>query len=173
MKRFVIGSAWRLCLACLWLAPVAQALEDDGKSLEAGENVTVITAERLIFDYKNKYALFENDVVVMDPRMQMSAKKLTVTFTDKGDASVIKAEGGVLLTQGDKKAKANVATYDVATGKIVLAGGKPRVMRGRDLLEGDVITFWRDEQRLECQPRARLVIYPDDSRDVDSFLLGP
>ena len=84
-------------------------------------------------------------------------------------AQTIKAEGSVLLTQGEKKARADVATYDVVSGRIVLAGGPPQVMQGRNILEGEVITFWRDEQRLECKPRARLVFYSEDFGDPEEY----
>ena len=160
-------------LAAAWLAggaPRAQAaLADDGQSLEASPSATVITADKLTFDYLQKFALFENNVVVNDPRLQLSENRLTLTLREDGGVQTIKAEGKVLLTQGDKKARADVATYDVPSGKIVLAGGPPQVMQGRNILEGEVITFWRDEQRLECKPKARLVVYSDDFGNVDSY----
>jgi lipopolysaccharide transport protein LptA len=145
------------------------ALEDDGRSLEASPTATVITADKLTFDYLKKFALFENNVVVNDPRLQLSANRLTVIFTESGGAQTIKAEGKVLLTQGDKKARGDVATYDVVSGRIVLAGGPPQVMQGRNILEGEVITFWRDQQRVECKPRARLVVYSEDFDETDAF----
>lgn len=152
-------------LAALWLAPFAGQAADDKsaavKSLDAAEDVTVITADRLTFDYKKKYAMFEDNVVVTDPELQMTSSRLTVTFDEKGKLTGIKAEGKVNLRQDDKNATADLASYDVSSGKIVLAG-HPRVARGRDILEGDVITFWRDENRMICQPQARLVIYPQD-----------
>ena len=150
-------------------APARAAMEDDGRSLEASPTATVVTAEKLTFDYIKKFALFENNVLVNDPRLQLSANRLTIVFTEDGGAQTIKAEGKVLLTQGDKKARADVATYDVKSGRIVLAGGPPQVMQGRNILEGEVITFWRDEQRLECKPRARLVVYSEDFDEADSF----
>ena len=55
------------------------------------------------------------------------------------------------------------------TGKIVLAQ-KPRVLRGRDMLEGELITYWRDDNRMICQPQARLVIYPEQGGAKDGFL---
>ena len=149
--------------------PAQAALADDGCSLEASPTATVVTAEKLTFDYIKKFALFENNVLVNDPRLQLSANRLTIVFTEDGGAQTIKAEGKVLLTQGDKKARSDVATYDVASGKIVLAGGPPQVMQGRNILEGEVITFWRDEQRLECKPKARLVVYSEDFDEADSF----
>ena len=150
-------------------APARAAMEDDGRSLEASPDATVATADKLTFDYIQKFALFENNVQVNDPRLQLSANRLTIVFTEDGGAQTIKAEGKVLLTQGDKKARADVATYDVVSGKIVLAGGPPQVMQGRNILEGEVITFWRDEQRLECKPKARLVVYSEDFGDADSY----
>jgi lipopolysaccharide export system protein LptA len=145
------------------------ALADDGRSLEASDNATVITSDKLTFDYIKKFALFENNVVVNDPRLQMNANRLTIVFNEDGAAQTLKAEGKVLLTQGDKKARSDVATYDVVSGRIVLAGGPPQVMQGRNILEGEVITFWRDQQRLECKPRARLVIYSEDQHETDAF----
>ena len=150
-------------------APARAAMEDDGRSLEASPDATVVTADKLTFDYIQKFALFENNVQVNDPRLQLSANRLTIVFTEDGGAQTIKAEGKVLLTQGDKKARADVATYDVVSGKIVLAGGPPQVMQGRNILEGEVITFWRDEQRLECKPKARLVVYSEDFGDAESY----
>jgi len=149
--------------------PVRAAMEDDGRSLEASPDATVVTADKLTFDYIKKFALFEGRVLVNDPRLQLSSDRLTIVFTEDGGAQTIKAEGKVLLTQGDKKARSDVATYDVPSGKIVLAGGPPQVMQGRNILEGEVITFWRDEQRLECKPKARLVVYSEDFGDAESY----
>ncbi len=140
-----------------------------GKKPAAGvEDVTVITSSRLTFDYNRRYAQFDEDVVVADPEMKMSADRLTVQFDADGQVTSIKAEGRVKITQADKVAESGVASYDVATGKIVLAS-KPRVRRGRDVLEGDVITFWRNENRMVCQPQARLVIYPEKGGMQDAF----
>ena len=149
--------------------PARAAMEDDGRSLEASPDATVVTADKLTFDYIQKFALFEGRVLVNDPRLQLSSDRLTIVFTEDGGAQTIKAEGKVLLTQGDKKARSDVATYDVPSGKIVLAGGPPQVMQGRNILEGEVITFWRDEQRLDCKPKARLVVYSEDFGDAESY----
>lgn len=153
-KQFMI-----LCLMATGTA-LSAAVADGAERGSAMDAVTVITSEKLTFDYKKQYALFENDVLVTDPEMQLAADKLTVIFDAKGKARSIKAEGRVTIRQTDKTAQAGLATYDFETGKIVLAI-KPRVTRGRDTLEGELITFWRDQNRMICQPQARLVIYPE------------
>ena len=156
-----------LCLIAAGAALSAAAAEpaEGGSTVEA---VTVITSEKLTFDYKKQYALFENNVLVTDPEMQLAADRLTVIFDAKGQAQSIKAEGRVTIKQTDKTAQAGLATYDFETGKIVLAI-KPRVTRGRDTLEGELITFWRDQNRMICQPQARLVIYPEKGGVKDQF----
>ena len=144
----------------------ASVYAEEGK---VSADSTVITSEKLTFDYKNHFAVFENNVLVTDPEMRLTSDKLTVQFNEKGAAKVIKAEGNVHITQLDKVARSQVATYDVDSGKIVLAG-KPRVTRGRDTLDGEVITFWRDDNRMTCQSRARLVIHPDKDGSNKPFL---
>jgi lipopolysaccharide export system protein LptA len=155
--------------ACAWILSLAFAGVAAAAETPAASEVTVITSEKLTFDYKNHVAVFENDVVVTDPEMQLKSIKLTVQFAEGGGAEVIKAEGDVKITQVDKSAVAQVATYDVGTGKIVLTGN-PRVTRGKDTLQGEVITYWRDENKMTCQSRARLVIYPEKGGAKDSVL---
>jgi lipopolysaccharide export system protein LptA len=124
------------------------------------DKLTVITSTRLTFDYKNQYALFEENVVVVDPEMKIFADKMTVRFGADNKVSSIKAEGKVHIMQEDKKARSDTADYDMVSGKIVLRGN-PQVTRGRDILTGDTITYWRDDNKMICEPRARLVIYPE------------
>lgn len=152
---------WLLCAFAplVWAGSLIAA--EPSKTKDVIEKITVVTAERLTFDYNKGYALFEENVLVVDPDMQLECDRLTITFNKAGKVEVIKAEGRVTIMQEDKTAHAAVGTYEVATGKIVLSG-KPRVMRGRDTLEGETITFWRDENRMVCQPSARLVIYPEE-----------
>ena len=160
-----VGSA-----AAAVAAPAAPAATKELKA-DAGEDVTVITSDRLTFDYKQKFALFEEHVVVTDPQMQITSDKLTAIFDANNTVQSLKAEGHVNIRQADKLATANVATYDVASGKIVLAG-KPRVQRGKDVLEGEVITFWRNENRMVVYPQARLLIYPEKGGSRDHFQFG-
>jgi lipopolysaccharide transport protein LptA len=167
MKRLLIlYFIVSLNVAVVALSAFAAGEKEAKSSTEA---VTVITSEKLTFDYQKQYALFENNVLVTDPEMQLAADRLTVLFDDKGKARSIKAEGRVTVRQADKTAQAGLATYDLETGKIVLAI-KPRVTRSRDMLEGEVITFWREQNRMICQPQARLVIYPEKGGVKDLFL---
>ena len=128
IKLFRFSAAAAL-LAAFAVSAHAGALEDDGRSLEASPDATVVTADKLTFDYTQKFALFDGNVLVNDPRMQLSAQRLTIIFTEHGGAQTVKAEGKVLLTQGDKKARAEVATYDVASAFKIGSLIKPRTLK--------------------------------------------
>jgi len=168
MKRI----AWRLLVAGAGLAwGTAGGTAVAAAPAAAEEEATVVTSDRLTFDYKQRYALFEEHVVVTDPQMQLTADKLTVIFDANSAIQSLKAEGHVNIRQADKVATSSVATYDVASGKIVLTG-QPRVRRGRDLLEGEVITFWRNENRMDVRPGAKLIIYPEKGGARDQFHFG-
>ncbi len=146
------------CLvACACLCATMLPLSRAGQT--AGENITVITSDKLVYDSAKAYALFDGNVVVTDPNMKLSTDKLTAMFDKAQKIKHIKAEGNVTITQDNKTAKAGKATYDVATGKIEMTE-RPWVRQGKDVLEGGRIIFWRDESRMECYDGARLIIYP-------------
>lgn len=149
------------------LPPLPDGNTEDVQSM--GE-LTVITSDRLVYEGQKGYALFERNVVVSDPQMKMKTDKLTIFFEGSNEVKTILAEGRVIMSQADKMAWAGRATYDVASGKIVLEES-PRVMRGRDMMLGERITFWRDQNKVECWPNARLIMYPDKNRKMD-FLPG-
>ena len=160
---------WKAALAvfaclCLWSVRAAE------------EELTVITSDRLIYDYKQKFALFEGNVVVVDPRIKITADKMTVFFTPSNKVSAIKCEGRVVIQQTDKVARAALATYDVASGDIVLTGGRPSVQSGKDTLTGDPIIFNRDRNTVRVegtQQKPRLVIVPgNDSGSKDLLNMG-
>jgi lipopolysaccharide transport protein LptA len=135
------------------------------------EDATVITSSKLTFDQEKRYALFEGDVVVTDPSLKMTADKLTVEFDETNKAKSIVAEGNVVIIQEeqDTTAWAGKAAYDVETGQIFMER-KPRIRRGRDMLEGDTITFWRDHNKMICEPQARLVLYPQEGSPRERIL---
>ncbi len=150
------------------LPPPPEGTTDD---IPAVGDLTVITAERLVYDAEKQTALFEKDVVVSDPNLRMKADKLTVVFDDKNQPQRLLAEGRVILGQAETRAWAEKVTYDVVSGQVTLEG-RPRVMRGRDLLMAQRIVFWRNQSRLECYPEARLVIYPQKDGLRERFTGG-
>lgn len=149
-----------ILLGCaLALAARAEEKAPAAPAPVAEDQLTVITSEKLTFDYQKHFALFEENVVVTDPQIKILADKLTVIFDEKNAAKSVKAEGNVFMLQQDKKAKADLCIYEVTTGEIQLIGN-PQVTRGQDVITGDKITFWRNENRMKVDQRAKVILAP-------------
>lgn len=132
---------------------------------------TVITSDKLTFDYDDHFARFEGHVFVDDAQMQLRCDKLTVRFEESGKVSWLEAEGAVNIIQEDRRALAEKVTHDVESGEFVLTGS-PKVYRGEDVLQGETIRFWRGENRVVSEPRARLTIHIGNDKAGDTILRG-
>lgn len=138
-------------------APAAPA----AKAKKSNE-VTVITSDRLLYDYKNAFAVFEDNVVVIDPGLKLTSDNLLVRFDENGEVEFIEAKGQVYIQQEGLTARSEVAIYDIKKATIILQVN-PVVQREGAMLTGDKVIYYRDEGRLECFPNARLII-PSDKR---------
>jgi lipopolysaccharide transport protein LptA len=143
---------WRLAAVLAVAAAAVWAQE-----APEGTNSTVITSRKLTYDYRNRYATFEGDVVVTDPGVRMEADRMTVLFNTEGAPDKVVAVGNVRIEQADKRAVCGRAVYQVTLGRLDLSE-KPVVRRGQDILRGKTITFWRNEDRMEGSD-VRMVIY--------------
>jgi len=130
-------------------------------SLETDTNNTVITSTRLVFDQKKSTVVFEGNTVVTDPALKIASDRLTVSFSNDKKVELINAEGNVVITRDIMQATAKMAIYAVSDGKITL-WGNPSVMRQKDYLTAETIVFWRNSNRIICEPNAHLTIYSED-----------
>ncbi len=151
-----------LILPALMLLAAGTALSAANPAPAAASNDagTVITSRSLNFDQKSRKAVFDGDVLVVDPQLQIKSDRLTVVFSEKNEVQKLYAEGRVQIVQEELAASGGRADYDVAEGKVVLSVN-PLVRRGRDMLTGETITFWRDSSRILCEPNARLVLHSE------------
>ncbi len=129
---------------------------------EFGE-LTVITSDRLLYDGRRQIIELSGSVVVSDPQVKMKADHVRIDLAGTNEVRLVTATGRVVISQADKHAWAGRAVYEVAEGRFVLEDN-PRVLRGRDMMTADRIVFWRDQDRLECFPNARLILQPDPQR---------
>ena len=157
--------------AVLWLMLAFSAAGLCAEEAAEAVSETVITSDKLTFDYDDKFALFEGNVLVKDPQMQIECGKLIVRFEESGKVSWLEAQTAVTIISEDKRALAEKVTHDVESGEFVLTGS-PKVYRGHDLLQGDTIRYWRGENRMVCEPRARLTIHIDKDSANDTILKG-
>jgi lipopolysaccharide export system protein LptA len=134
---------------------------------------TVVTSERLQVDYARNVGTFTGNVLAVDPRITVRADQMVVFFG--GGTNTVRsldkivADGGVVISQGDRKATSEHAEYTAADGKVVLTGG-PSVKAPDGVVTGERITFWREQEKMEVQSasetnRTRLVIHPEQLRE--------
>jgi lipopolysaccharide export system protein LptA len=148
---------------------IASVVEDQSASKQ--DQPMVVTSDRFQVDYAKNIGVFEGNVLAVDPRITVRADKMTVTFgqapaTGVGTNTVqslqqIVAEGGVVISAGERKSDSDHAVYTAADGKVVLTGN-PKVTTPDGTVSGKKITFWRTEEKMDVESGTQLIIYPDD-----------
>lgn len=135
---------------------------------------TVVTSDRMQWDYLQNFGTFEGNVLVIDPRLTVRADKMLVYFatgTTNTARSVdrIIATGAVVINQDQKKATGDRAEY-TATNDQVTITGTPKVESPDGVVTGKKITFRRGQSQMDVETdaadtnRTRLIIYPEDQR---------
>lgn len=119
---------------------------------------TVITSNRLEYDYQEAVVLFEENVKVQDPQFTMTADRVLVFLEGTNDVRQVRALGNVILVSEGRSARCAQAVYTRADGKIVMTGDAV-LQRAKDQIWGKEIVIWVDDQRMECRP-ARMVLQP-------------
>jgi|YelNatPaOPRAMG01_1025707.scaffolds.fasta_scaffold05169_7 lipopolysaccharide export system protein LptA len=165
LPRFAVMASGALALQFLAIAdePVASNV-----TVTAREP-TVITSDRLEVDYLHNLGTFEGNVLAVDPRITVRADKAVVFYSGRDETSGVRgvqrvlATGGVVITQGDRKATGEQAEYFAGEGKVVLTG-KPQVTGKEGTISGEKITFWRDQEKMDVEAGTRLILYPDAPR---------
>jgi lipopolysaccharide export system protein LptA len=117
---------------------------------------TVITSDNMSFDYKRLIAIFEDNVVVVDPQIRMESDRMNVLFTEENAVRSVTASGNVRMFSSGKTATCRRAIY-VAHDSQVIMKGDVKLQQGRDTVEGNEITIWLDEDRMVVKP-AKLII---------------
>jgi lipopolysaccharide export system protein LptA len=126
---------------------------------EETTNRTEITANKLVFDYAKRTAVFDGDVVAKDATMRIESDRLIIQLDPQTQQlQAARAIGRVRITEQDRIATADEAEYTVADGRLVLTG-QAMVMRGNERLSGAKITFWRTTNRVECE-RPVMILLP-------------
>lgn len=119
---------------------------------------TVITSNRLEYDYTESAVIFEDNVRVEDEQYTLTADRVLVLMEGTNEVQQIRALGHVVVINGDRTARCPEAVYTKKTGQIVMRGENDtsvQLTNKDDQIWGRIITIWLDDQRMECIP-ARL-----------------
>lgn len=120
---------------------------------------TVITSNRLTFDYKRSIASFDGNVEVTDPQMNIKADKLTVLFDKDNNVKSATAVGNVRLQSEDRSGTCKKAVYLAKADEVMMLGDAVLKRANMDSLSGHSITFSIGKQTVTCES-AELIMYP-------------
>lgn len=120
---------------------------------------TVITSDMLEMDYREFVVLFDGNVDVRDPRFEMQSDRMFVFFANTNDVRRIKAIGNVRFSSENRSGSCNTAVYIKESGQIVMEGDAV-LRREKDVVKGDKITIWIDDERVVSVP-GTLVLQPE------------
>ncbi len=149
--RAVLMRWWRLPLAIFLGILLAPGLSVGYAASPETDDLT-ITSDRMELDDQKQVAIFAGDVLAKEKRLQLTAEKMTVNYrksnndtrdtppkkSRQGGVEKIRAEGDVVLLQGESKGTAQEMIYLVEQQTLELLGktGNASILHGNDRLEG-------------------------------------
>lgn len=119
-----------------------------------------VTADELQVDQAAGAAVFTGNVLVVQGEMRLSAGKVIAEYGDNGTGiSTIRASGGVTLVTARDAAEAAEATYQVASGALVMSGGV-LLTQGQATIAGDRLTADLRAGTGQMEGRVKTVFQP-------------
>ncbi len=136
------------------------------KKRDPNAGPTVITSDKLEFDYKEFIALFDGHVVVTDPEFTLKADKMLVFFENTNEVKRVDAVGNVFLKSGDMTARCGKATYTSKNSQVLIQNDNPLVTKGENRITGDKMSIWLKEQRVVVESAVRLEAKPSTLKEL-------
>ncbi|HDS17179.1 MAG TPA: lipopolysaccharide transport periplasmic protein LptA [Proteobacteria bacterium] len=150
------GGAW---------AGAAEPIAPNALFLSKNKAPIDIVADQLDFDQKKKEALFSGKVVARQAETELHAEKLKLVFAGEEQRleEVIATGAKVVIRLEGKKALCRRMHYFAGERKIILSG-EPTLDDGRNVIAGEEILFFLDEERSVvksgAQQRVKTTIFP-------------
>jgi len=125
-----------------------------------------IKSNELLTDNAARTATFTGKVVARQGDVTIYSDKLVIHYSSNDkDVDKVEAFGSVKIVQENRLGESDHAVYESKTGKITL-DGNPKVVQGQDVVTGNVITYFVDEQKsvVTSAPGKRVdaIIHPKD-----------
>lgn len=123
-----------------------RSVVDDAGPHARGETLQ-IDAERLVLDQKRSEATWTGKVKAKKQSSLLKAPLLVAYYDEKGEVTRVAARGGVEVTDGDKWARGQRATFDNQKGLLVVTGN-PQARQGNNRMKGSRVTFKAGSEQL-------------------------
>lgn len=119
-----------------------------------------VTADALRVDNATGQATFDGNVLVVQGELRMAAARVAVDYGADGQGiRRLHATGGVTLATGTEAAEAAEATYEVATGALVMSGAV-LLTQGGATIAGERLVADLRAGTGEMQGRVKTVFQP-------------
>lgn len=143
-------------------------LNKSGSSTNAPLRETIITSDKIDFDYNEGVILFDEHVVVDDPQFVMRSDRLLVFMESTNDVSQVMAVGNVVFSNEMRSATCDKAVYTRKDGQVVLSGDVRLKTEGETTGEvrGKKVVIWVDDERVEVLEGARITLPPGTFKKV-------
>jgi lipopolysaccharide transport protein LptA len=154
-----------------------------------------VSADSLISVRNSNYAEFQGNVVTVHKGATMYSDRLRITYKEKADKKPsdkkesgndidkIIATGHVKIVFEDKTAWSDSAVYTKEDDCVVLSGGNPKVVSGKNVLTGDTIKINRTTEELFANgapklnttktKRVEATFFPDSEKSSKSNTAPP
>lgn len=123
-----------------------RSVVDDAGPHAKGESLE-IDAERLVLDQKKSEATWTGKVKAKKHTSLLKAPVLIAHYDEKGEVTRVEAKGGVEVTDADKWARGQRATFDNQKGLLVVTGN-PQARQGNNRMRGSRVTFKAGSEQL-------------------------
>jgi lipopolysaccharide transport protein LptA len=109
-------------------APKAAASASAASAQSPARPFTTINSDSLSFDYEKKVAVFEGNVVAIDPQLTLRCRVMKIFFAENSqDVARVEAYEDVHMLQDRKEGVGQKAVFTKETGIIVLSEGQPKL----------------------------------------------
>jgi len=128
---------------------------EDEKAPGADKRIA-IDADELTLESAKKEAVWKGHVHARRGPTTLTAPELTAFYDDAGEVTRVDARGGVEVTEADRWAMGQFATYDVASGLLVVTG-KPQARQGKNRMKGTKVIFRTGSDVIEVEKAETII----------------
>ena len=111
-----------------------------------GENFSV-KSNQADFNTRNNDVLFSGAVSAKKDNLNIKGNKLKLKYSGTAEPSDMEVKGNVLITIDDRKAICDNALIKAESNEVILTG-KPELYAGKDIIVGEKIVFFTDNDEV-------------------------
>jgi len=138
------------------------AFDREGFDGDAPIQIKADEAEIVSRDH-GRELLFQRNVQVTQANVTLRSERLEATYRrGESEPEKLVAHGDVLVDQGGRRARCDRAVY-LRKDQRLTCSGDAELVQGCDIVRGDSIHFWLDDDRARVEGAASIVIRPEGS----------